>query len=443
MEFDGVYSYVVLAASFVVMMIGPSLTYATGVFHVAMLEEFQEDLVLTTWVGSTFGCMFALSGPVASFIINVFDCRTCVVMSGFVMMIGLATSCLVTDIKSLFITFALVAGLGTGLAGTGTVVILGYYFPKHAVVASSICFTGAGFGIFVLPALVQFLLEKYGFHGAYLITGGITFHACAAGMLMRPAGTEVNRQRNALGGQTLRQKITLPMWGNFTRIVSVIQNVSFLLYTVSILCFSLGVSTQYQFVPNFFVTHGSSQQEASFVLSMSGIGGILSRILTGFAANDENIGSCTMHSSVNGIMAIFSLLITLFESGTHLNMIYGFILGLYTGGVWVLMTPLTLDLLDLQDFATGVGVVRFACGTGFLVGSPIAGAIVKGCGQYYSAFLFSGAMFFLASVFGFLSTLKTKASVPSNDAHLSMVSNCENATGVSVREALVVASGST
>ncbi|XP_071086175.1 monocarboxylate transporter 12-like [Haliotis cracherodii] len=415
MDREGIYSWVVLGASFTTLLIGPSLTYATGVFHVAMLKEFNEDLVLTTWVGSTFGCMFALSGPIASLIINVSNCRTCVVMSGVLMMTGFTTSFLVTDIRLLFLTVSLVAGLGMGLAGTGAIVVLGYYFPKRAAIASSICFTGGGLGIFVHPTLFQFLLEKYGFHGAYLITGGITFHTCVAGMLMRPAVTERRRQQRILGGQTLTQKITLSMCGTSTMIVSVIQNVSFILFVASILCFSLGVSTQYQFLPEFFISQRSTLEEASLVVSVSGIGSILSRILVGFAASDEKIGSATIFFSINGIVAIFTFFIPLFKSSTYPRIAYGFILGLYTGGVWVLMATLTLDILDLHNFATGVGIGRFFCGAGFLVGPPIAGTLVERSGTNYSAFLFSGAMFFSATVFGFLSTLKRSVLDPSND----------------------------
>ncbi|XP_046559510.1 monocarboxylate transporter 12-like [Haliotis rubra] len=394
MNEEGMYSWVVLGASFTTLLIGPSITYATGVFLVAMLKEFEEDLVLTTWVGSTFGCMFALAGPVASVIINMFDCRTCVVMSGVLMMTGFATSFLVTDIRFLFLTFSLVAGLGMSLAGTGAIVVLGYYFHENAAIASSICFTGAGIGIFVHPALVQFLLETYGFHGAYLIMGGITFHACAAGMLMRPPVAERTRKQHVLGGQTLRNKILLSMCGTSTMIFSVIQNVSFLLFVGGILCFALAVSTQYQFLPEFFITQGSTLEEASFVVSASGVGSIFSRFLVGFAASDERIGGATIFSSINGIMAVFAFLLPLFKSSTYPRIAYGIILGLYTGGTWVLMATLTLDILDLQNFATGVGIGRFLCGAGFLVGPPIAGTMMEQSGDNNSAFLFSGAMFF-------------------------------------------------
>ncbi|XP_048247137.1 monocarboxylate transporter 12-like [Haliotis rufescens] len=439
MKLEGMYSWVVLAASFTTMMLGPSVNYAIGVFHVAMLKEFEEDLVLTTWIGSIFGCMFALAGPVASLVINVFGCRTCVVVSGILMMIGFASSSLVTDIRMLFMTYAVVAGLGTGLAGTGAIVVLGYYFPENAAVAQGICVAGAGLGMFVHPVLVQYLLDTYGFHGAFLITGGIVFHASATGMLMRPSEIERKKKRQFSGGGTLRSKIILLMCGDCAGIVNVVKNISFLLFAVSIFCFALGASTEYLFLPDFFMKEGSTFKDASFVISLSGTGSVISRILTGIASNDEDIGSAILHTSTAGIMAIFTLFVPLFQSSSQLKNLYGFFLGLYTGGVWVLMNTITLDILGLQNFATGVGVVMFFCGTGYLIGPPIAGAILEASGDYYNVFLFSGAMMFSASAFGFLSTPKKNTLSPLDDTLTELKVYSDNAfTGVAeVRENLV------
>ncbi|XP_067670402.1 monocarboxylate transporter 12-like [Haliotis asinina] len=419
------YPWVVLVASFMTMMFGPSVNYATGVFHVALLKEFDEDLVLTTWVGSIFGCMFALAGPVASFVINVFSCRTCVVMSGIVMLVGFACSSLVTDIRLLFLTYALVAGLGTCLSGTGAIVVLGYYFPNNPAVAQGLCVAGAGLGMFLHPVLVQYLFDNYGFHGAFLITGGITFHACVTGMLMRPSVIERKRKRDITGGGRLRRKIILSLCGDCSRIGKVVKNVSFLFFAFSIFCFALGLSAEYLFLPDFCMKQGATFRDASLVISTSGIGSVISRILTGIASSDENIGSAILHTSTASIMALLTLFVSLFLSSSYLQILFGFFLGLYTGGFWVLMNTLTLDILGLQNFATGVGVAMFFCGTGYLIGPPIAGAILEATGDYYKVFLFSGAMMFLASALGFLSNAKENTRKCRHDV-LTELSTCSD-----------------
>ncbi|XP_046559486.1 monocarboxylate transporter 12-B-like isoform X2 [Haliotis rubra] len=298
MEEQNMYSWVVVGASFAALLFGPSINYAVGVFYVALLNEFNEDITLTAWLGALFSCMFALTGPVASLIINVSDCRTCVVMSGAFMMIGFSTSFLVTNMKLLFITYALIAGLGTGLAQTGSSVILGYYFPKKAGLATGISCSGVGL--------------------------------------------------------------------------------------------------------------------------VSGIGSTASRVLVGLALSDERIESATVYSSLHGIMAGFTLILPFLQTSPYLRILYGLILGLYTGGAWVLVTTLTLEILGVGDFAAGLGVGLFSCGTGYLIGPPIAGALLQASGYYHSVFIFAVAMFFAATLLGFLSTMTRRPLT--GDTRLDMTS---------------------
>ncbi|XP_067670368.1 monocarboxylate transporter 12-like [Haliotis asinina] len=417
-----IYSAVVLFASFATMLFGPSIVYASGVIHVALLEGFQEDVAMTAWVGSLFSCMFALTGPVASMVINKFDCRTCVVISGVLMMVGFSASCFVTEIRTLFVTYALIAGLGTGLAQTGSFVIIGYYFPVKTGLVTGISVSGIGFGIFIHPPLLQYLTETYGVHGAFLITGGITLHVCIAGMLMRPSNIE-HKRKQRVGNELPARRNIASICRDVTSVYRVLSNVSFIFFLCSLLCFSIAIATAYLFLPDFFLKQGSTFQEGAFVISTSGLGSIVSRILTGFSLSDERIPGATIYASLNGLMAIFTFMLPLFSTSSFLRILYGFILGLYTGGTWVLLNTLTLEILGIQDFATGVGAALFSCGVGYLTGPPIAGAIVESSGSYYSAFLLSGAMFFSAAVFEFLSSLSKRTQASTKDSQLTVPLN--------------------
>ncbi|XP_048247148.1 monocarboxylate transporter 12-like [Haliotis rufescens] len=426
MEQENMYSWVVLFASFTTLLCGPTIGFASGVIHVALLNEFKEDATLTAWVGSLFSCMFALTGPIASLVINVFDCRTCVVMSGLLMMTGFVTSYLVTDIRLLFLTFALITGLGTGLANTGCIVVLRYYFPKNAAFAATLYISGGALGIFIHPALFQYLTQGYGFHGAFLILGGISLNICVSGMLMRPSKYEQDRQRHDFIGNSLRQKVLTIMCGDFSRFFSIMKKLSFLYFVISVLCFSIAAATEYMFLPEYFIKQGSTFQEGSFAIAVSGLGCIVSRVLTGFASTDKSIGGAILYSSLNGIMAILTLLLPMCSTSSHLRILYGFLLGLYTGGQWVLVNTLTLELLDIQDVATGVGAVMFTCGTGYLIGPPIAAAISDASGYFNSIFLFAVGMLLSACLFGFLSNVTKPTSSATKDRELAIAASADD-----------------
>ncbi|XP_046559513.1 monocarboxylate transporter 12-like, partial [Haliotis rubra] len=262
---QSIYPAVVLFASFATMLCGPSIVYASGVIHVALLEGFQEDVTVTAWVGSLFSCMFALTG------------------------------------------------LGTGLAQTGSFVIIGYYFPVKTGLVTGISISGIGLGIFIHPPLLQYLTETFGVHGAFLITGGITLHVCIAGMLMRPSDIERKRKQRVRNEQPAKRNMT-SICRDVTSVYHVLSNISFVFFLCSLLCFSIAIATEYLFLPDFFIKHGSTFQESAFVISTSGLGSIVSRILIGFALSDEKIASATMYSSVNGIIAIFTFMLPLFNT---------------------------------------------------------------------------------------------------------------------------------
>ena len=61
-DLDRGWSWVVLVASFVsLMMIGTSI-YAVGIIHIALLERYEQDVSRTAWVGSVHSAMIAAAG---------------------------------------------------------------------------------------------------------------------------------------------------------------------------------------------------------------------------------------------------------------------------------------------------------------------------------------------------------------------------------------------
>jgi MFS family permease len=52
---------------------------------------------------------------------------------------------------------------------------VGYYFHKKRGRAVGIATSGVGFGTFVIPPIIEIVFKHYGFTGAFMIIGGITF----------------------------------------------------------------------------------------------------------------------------------------------------------------------------------------------------------------------------------------------------------------------------
>lgn len=64
--------------------------------------------------------------------------------------------------------------------------ILNCYFDKRKSLANGLAFCGSGIGQLILPYLMTYFLEEFGFQGGLLLFAGLTLHTLPAAMIMRP-----------------------------------------------------------------------------------------------------------------------------------------------------------------------------------------------------------------------------------------------------------------
>ncbi|GFS11393.1 monocarboxylate transporter 12 [Elysia marginata] len=130
--------WLVLAASFLILLINASLNYHVGVLNVAVTDNFSEAGEQTiSWLMAIYASIFALGAPVGSAVVNLSSARTCVIISGLLSLFAMVLSSFVNRIEWLFLTLPL-AGLGQSLSQVGGCVALAYYFPDKTALASGI-----------------------------------------------------------------------------------------------------------------------------------------------------------------------------------------------------------------------------------------------------------------------------------------------------------------
>ena len=71
---------------------------------------------------------------------------------------------------------------------------LSRYFDKHYDAAVTFACCGMAMGIMVMPLLVQFLLDIYGWRGTLLLLSGISFNAVVCSLIYRPSRTDGDYQ---------------------------------------------------------------------------------------------------------------------------------------------------------------------------------------------------------------------------------------------------------
>ncbi|XP_070198848.1 monocarboxylate transporter 13-like [Littorina saxatilis] len=311
--------WVILASSFCSLLLAGFAPFNAGVMKVVLLRHMNSDVIATTWLSAYYSGASALIAPVGTMLVNLVNCRACVLLSGVLCLVGWGLSSLVTDIYYLYFTLSLVA-MGQGMSYAGSQIILGYYFPDHASIVIGVSIAGGALGIFVHPPLLQTLTD----------------------------------------------------------------------------C-------------------GLTPTQASFSISIFGIGSFFSRIASGFIAHDKRVGSLLVYCGLLGVQSFFTLAApSLMARGIVGCYSFSFLVGLYTGGSYALIFPVLCDLAGLRHSSTALGMATFFLGVGSLLGAPLTEAVYEINKSSYTLFGCIAAIYFASTVCGSLVTVFSSRAVADN-----------------------------
>ncbi len=134
--------------------------------------------------------------PVAVMLCDRLSIQVVVIVGGLVSCTGLAISAYSKSITGLFFGYGVVygkpvnvilnfyyVGFGLTMVFTPALVVCTIYFEKRRATALSLSLAGAGFGAFIIPQLVVYLLSVYGYRGAMFIMSAFVLHYCVAGAI--------------------------------------------------------------------------------------------------------------------------------------------------------------------------------------------------------------------------------------------------------------------
>jgi len=183
---DGGWGWMVTFGSFMIHIIADGITYTLGIFLVEFMKDFQVGSEATSWIASILVAVTLGSGPIVSWLVNKYGCRTVTIAGAIVSSLGLGVSIFATNVLVLYITIGLVAGFGFGLMYLPAIVSVSCYFEKKRSFATGIAVCGSGVGTFLFAPLCETLINSYHWTGALLILSAIGFNCVIFGALFRP-----------------------------------------------------------------------------------------------------------------------------------------------------------------------------------------------------------------------------------------------------------------
>ncbi|XP_067670278.1 uncharacterized protein [Haliotis asinina] len=169
----GVHDIVVLLANSWIRLFISGLKFTSGIFYVALLQEFQLASGVTSWITTLQYFVNALTCAVGGILVRRFGSRVTTMAGGSIMFLGMLTSGFATQISHVFITFGVVSGIGSGLTYIGSFEALKVSFTKHRNLAFGFGGFISSMGIVVYPPLLQYLIDTLYWRGMFQVMAAL------------------------------------------------------------------------------------------------------------------------------------------------------------------------------------------------------------------------------------------------------------------------------
>ncbi|BFZ20241.1 hypothetical protein BsWGS_23280 [Bradybaena similaris] len=201
---DRGWAWIIMISSYLIMLIANGFGRSLSVFLPDILDHYNKPATVTTLafgVGDIAWSLTNIAMPVL--LIPRFSVRTLALWGAFFQcfaVIALAYSPNIIMFNCLFAVF----GCAGGLMIVTSLIHLGHYFKKRLSFASAVAQIGSSTATVLAPRLALFLKDTYGYQGALLVIGGISFHLVAAAMLLWPVSmfAETIDEKEVLGNNS-------------------------------------------------------------------------------------------------------------------------------------------------------------------------------------------------------------------------------------------------
>jgi MFS family permease len=188
------YGWVVVAATFLTMLVTAGAMGAPGVLIVPLEREFGWDNAQISTALALRLLLFGLFGPFAAAFMNRFGLRRVMVAAATIITAGLLTSLAMTQVWQLVLLWGLVVGVGTGLTAVvlAATVAARWFTARRGLVIGLLTASNATGQLVFLPLIAE-LTERFGWRLALVfVCCPLAVAAVVTLMLMRDRPSDLN-----------------------------------------------------------------------------------------------------------------------------------------------------------------------------------------------------------------------------------------------------------
>lgn len=255
--------------------------------------------------------------------------------------------------------------------------MIGKYFYKKRPIANGLAMAGSPVFLSTLAPLNQYLFNRFGWKGSFLILGGLLLNCCVAGALMRPLnpppGKVAKKNKETVGASSAK----LTVWERVNKYLdlSLFKHRGFLIYLLGNCIMFFGFFAPIVFLAAYAKDTGVDEYSAAFLLSILAFVDMFARPSMGMLANSRWVRPRIQYFFsfavlYNGVCHIFCP----FAEGYTGLMVYAMFFGFAFGMVSSVLFETLMDLVGAERFSSAVGLTTIVECFPVLLGPPIAGA---------------------------------------------------------------------
>lgn len=399
------YGYVVLGATFFVLMVSWGTFYSFGVFFTPVLTEFGWTRAATSGAYSLSLLLLGVMGMVMGRLNDRFGPRVIAMVCGLMVGLGFLLMSRVDAIWQLYLFYGVIIATGMSTTFVPLLSTVARWFVKKRSLMTGVAVSGVGMGTIVVPILARWLISSYGWRWSYTIMGiAVMISVILAAQLLRRDPGQVGL---APDGLRVIEDHSSDLESRGISVREAIRTRRFWIIAFVFFCSTFVTQTILMHIVPHAGGLGLSPISAAGILSIIGGLSIGGRIGLGTLA--DRIG--------NWLTFVFCFLIALggfillLAGEREIWALYMFavVFGFTYGGFMALPSPIVADLLGLKAHGALFGASNFLATVGGAVGTLIAGRIFDLNGTYRLAFLICACLCVAGLVL--LSVMKARRSV--------------------------------
>jgi MFS family permease len=375
------YGYVIVIASFIILVLGWGIYYSYGVFFSPLMDEFHWTRAVTS---GAFSIAVFVSGFVGIFAGRLSDRlgpQIVITICAVSLSLGYVLMFLVQSTWQFYLLYGVLIASGVGGFWAPPVSTVARWFVDRRGLMTGIVSGGISFGTLVVPPVVSRIISLYGWRRSYLIIGVVTLVAVAV------AAQFIKKSPEHVGllpqGKAEIKPGNLPRSKEFS-LKEALHTRQFWLVFLIYFCFGIALLTIIVHMVPHATGIGISDMNAAIILSVIGGLSLIGRIAMGGIADRLRVKA----SAIICLALLTGSLIWLqFSDGLWKLYFFAVLFGFGYGGLSCLQSLIAADLFGLTILGVMTAIFSFSYCVGGAVGPVLAGYIFDVSGSYQWAFL--------------------------------------------------------